>query len=107
MRNQGRIKSPRPITTDEQQHMQKAPSRRKGLEILMEGRASPPACLTRNLPYLPSLTIVIPPAPGCFSALAFLTASVFSTHSSAVFKSAAPAAGLSHGTYAPSRFIRL
>src|ERR1035441_3704248 len=46
-------------------------------------------------------------APGCFSAFAFLVAMVLSTHSSAVFRSAARAAGSSHWISARSRYTRV
>src|SRR6266576_6742357 len=61
--------------------------------------------LWEKKPYL-FCSMVIPVLLGCFSALAFLTAIVLSTHSSAVFRSAARAAGSSHCKSARSRYNR-
>ena len=59
-----------------------------------------------KLPTSYLLGMVIPLAPGCFSALIFLVVMVLSTHSSAVFRSAARAAGSSHSRSPFSRYSR-
>src|SRR5271157_67520 len=56
--------------------------------------------------YLAGVSVVTTPEGPAFSALAFLVAMVLSTQSSADFRSALRASGLSHSRSARSRYIR-
>src|SRR5271165_6234534 len=56
--------------------------------------------------YLAGVSVVTTPEGPAFSALAFLVAMVLSTQSSADFRSALRASGLSHSKSARSRYIK-
>src|SRR5450755_4602512 len=75
--------------------------------LLFAGRASnwlnP---LSYGYAYLAGVSVVTIPEGPAFSALAFLVAMVLSTQSSADFRSALRASGLSHSKSARSRYIK-